>query len=260
MLSDAVHVAAAGIWVGGLAFLALLLVEAGGNRWSLAVITIPRFSLLAVGSVVVVIVTGSLNGLIELGSIAALWDTTYGLVLLAKLALVLPLLGLGAYNNRVAVPTFRARRDDPGVRRRFSRAVGVELVVMVAVVAVTAVLVAEPPPSADAAVTVTREGQIGPYLYTLTVEPARVGGNELHTYVLEKTGQPAEVDEIVLSAVLASPDVGPLELETRPAGPGHVVATRADLPLPGAWTFQLDVRKGEFDAWSATTDIPIGKD
>ena len=36
VVSDSVHVLAAGVWAGGLAFLALLLVEAGGDRWSLA--------------------------------------------------------------------------------------------------------------------------------------------------------------------------------------------------------------------------------
>ena len=46
ILSDAIHVAAAGVWVGGLAFLALLLVQAGGERWPLAAKVVPRFSTL----------------------------------------------------------------------------------------------------------------------------------------------------------------------------------------------------------------------
>jgi copper transport protein len=260
ILADAVHVAAAGVWVGGLLALSILLVEAGGSRWSLAYDAVPRFSLLALAAVAAVLASGVVGGIVEVGSIGSLRDTTYGRVLLVKVALVVPLLVLGAYNRRVTVPAFRAERSEPALRRRFARVVAVELALMVAVVAVTAVLVAEPPPKAGAAVTVTREGELGPYLYTLTVEPARAGRNEIHAYVLEQTGQPAEVDEIALSATLADPEVGPLALETRPAGPGHVIARGAELPLAGRWTFQLDVRKGDFDAWSATTDIPIGKD
>ena len=131
---------------------------------------------------------------------------------------------------------------------------------MVVVVGVTAALVAEPPAKAQAGGSVTREGEVGPFLYTLTVDPARVGRNEVHAYVLERTGQPAQVDEIGLSASLTDPDVGPLPLEATPAGPGHVVVPAAELPLPGDWTLQLDVRRGEFDEWTATTDIPIRKD
>ena len=260
IFSDAVHVAAAGVWVGGLAFLSLLLVEAGGRRWPLASQVVPRFSLLALVAVAAVLVSGTVSGILEVGSFGGLVDTTYGRVLLAKVALVVPLLGLGAYNRLVAVPALRAERDVPVLRRRFANVVGAELALMVVVVALTAVLVAEPPPKADAAVTVTREGEIGPYLYTLTVDPGRVGRNEIHVYVLEQTGQPAVVDEVALSATLAEPEVGPLELSTRPAGPGHAVSTRSDLPLPGVWSFELDVRKGDFDAWATTIDIPIGKD
>jgi len=43
----------------------------------------------------------------DLSGWRGLWDTTYGLLLLAKIGLVLPLLALGAYNNRFAVPRLR---------------------------------------------------------------------------------------------------------------------------------------------------------
>ncbi|MGH3111735.1 MAG: CopD family protein [Gaiellaceae bacterium] len=261
VLSDAVHVTAAGIWAGGLAFLALLLVEAGGDRWSRAATVVPRFSLLAVGSVIALVASGVVNGLFEVGSLAALWETTYGQLVLAKMALLVPLLALGAFNNRVSVPALRAAKAGPELRRRFSRAVALELGVMVAVVGVTAALVAEPPANArGTGGTLTREGELGPFLYTLTVEPARAGRNEVHAYVLEPTGQPAQVDEVALTATLAAPEVGPLELEATPAGPGHVVVTAAELPLTGDWTIDVDVRRGEFDAWNATVDTPIGKD
>jgi copper transport protein len=132
---------------------------------------------------------------------------------------------------------------------------------MTVVLGVSAALVAEPPAKArTGARAVSREGAVGPYTYTLTVDPARTGTNELHVYLLDATGALAPVDEIAVSAVLPSVDVGPLALDTTPAGPGHVVATAVELPLSGTWRFQLDVREGEFDAWSATTLIPIGKE
>ena len=261
VLSDAVHVAAAGVWAGGLAFLALLLVVAGGDRWRLAASAVPRFSLLALASVTALLATGLVNGLFEVRSLASLWETTYGQLLLVKAALLLPLLALGAFNNRVSVPALRAATAGPELRRRFSRAVAIELAVMVVVVGVTAALVAEPPAKAQASSSsVTREDAIGPFHYTVTVDPARVGQNEVHAYVLEHTGQPAEVDEIALTATLDQPDVGPLPLEATPAGPGHVTVAAAELPLAGSWSFELTVRRGEFDEWTTTFDIPIGKD
>jgi copper transport protein len=263
ILSDSVHVLAAGVWVGGLAFLALLLVKAGGDRWSLATKVVPRFSTLAVASVIALVAAGVVSSILELGSLSGLWETTYGRLLLAKVALLLPLVALGAYNNRVSVPRLRGADPGPQVRRRFARIVAAELALLVVVVGVTAVLVAEPPAKAQPAAAdgvASRDGRVGPYRYTLTVDPAGTGPNEIHVYLLDSTGALAPVDEIAVSATLPAVDVGPLRFEATPAGPGHGVVTGAELTLAGDWQLQLDVRKGEFDQWSTTTDIPIRKD
>jgi copper transport protein len=261
ILSDAVHVLAAGIWAGGLAFLALLLVEAGGDRWSLASTAVPRFSTIAVVSVGALIGAGLLSGYLEVRSIDGIWETTYGLLLLAKVALVLPLLALGAFNNRVSVPCLRRGASTPGSRRAFARAVTAELAILLVVVGVTTALVAEPPAKARAAGAglVSREGKVGPYDYTLIVDPARVGSNAVHVYLLDSTGQLADVDEITLAGTLPAVNVGPLEFDLSPAGPGHATGV-AQLPLPGDWQVDLHARKGDFDEWSTVIDVPIGKD
>ena len=259
VFSDALHVAAAGVWVGGLAFLVLVLVEAGGDRWSLASRIVPRFSTLAVASVVALVTTGVVSGFLEVRSWSALWETTYGRLLLAKVALLIPLVALGAFNNRVSVPRIRQDAESRS-RRLFVRTVGVELALMLVIVGVTTALVAEPPARAAAAAkVVSRDGEVGPYDYSLTVDPARAGSNEVHVYLLDSTGQLAPVDEITLSGSLPSADIGPLELELNRAGPGHVTGV-SELPLAGEWRVRLGVRKGEFDEWSTVIDIPIRKD
>jgi copper transport protein len=259
---DTVHVGAAGVWVGGLSFLALLLVVAGGDRWSLAATSVPRFSTLAILAVIALVASGILGGLLQVGSWDGLWETTYGRLLLAKVAVLVPLLALGAYNRRVSVPGLRRLDSGSPIRRRFTRVAATELALMALIVGVTTALVAEPPAKAhaDAAEVVSRDGRIGPYSYTLTVEPARAGANEIHVYLLDSTGGLAPVDEITLAGTLPALDLGPLALAATPAGPGHAIATAAELPLPGDWQLRLDVREGEFDVWSTTIPVPIGKD
>ncbi len=260
--ADAIHVVAAGVWVGGLLFLALLLVEAGGDRWSLAASVVPRFSTLAVVSVIALVAAGVVSGFLEVGSWDALWHTTYGQLLLVKVALLMPLLVLGAFNNRVSVPRLRSAAAGPRTRRRFVGSVAVELALMVVIVGVTAVLISEPPAKAQAVIAagpISREGKVGPYDFAITVDPARVGSNSIHLTLLDSTGQLAAVDEIGLSATLPAVDVGPLRFEATPAGPGHVIS-RAEFPLAGDWQLEIDVRKGEFDEWRAFVDIPIRKD
>jgi copper transport protein len=264
ILSDCVHVLAAGVWVGGLAFLALLLVTAGGERWSLATKVVPRFSLLAVVSVIALVSAGVVSGFLEVRSWNGLWETTYGRLLLAKIALLIPLIGLGAFNNRVSVPRLRAQDTGPRVRRRFVRSVALELTLMVVVVGVTAALVAEPPAKAQLAAAggpVSRDTRIGPFDLNVVVDPARTGSNEIHLYLLDRsTGQPVRVDEVKVSASLPAADLGPLRFTAIPAGPGHAVVPAASLPFVGSWRLLVEARRGDFDQWSTTVNIPIRKD
>jgi copper transport protein len=264
LVSDWVHVLAASAWIGGLAFVLLALWRASGERWPLASRTVPRFSTLAVVSVAALLVAGVVNGYLEVRSWSALWETTYGQLLLVKVALVLPVLALGAFNNRFSVPRLRAGIASAIDRRRFLRATAAELALVVCIVGVTAVLVAEPPAKAQVAAEagpVSQEAIVGPFHLELVVDPARTGTNQIHLYLLDhSTGQPAQVDEIRVAASLPAAGIGPIRLQATPAGPGHAVVTAATFPLVGDWRLRVDVRKGEFDQWSTTVTIPIRRD
>ncbi len=141
VVADAAHVQAAAVWTGGLGFLVLGLALAGRKRWELAATSVPRFSTTAVVSVAILIVAGTINGYLQVRQWRGLWETEYGILLLVKVGLVLPLLAMGAYNNRFAVPRLRAQIASGMERVRFLRLAGVELAVMLAVVGVTAALV-----------------------------------------------------------------------------------------------------------------------
>ena len=225
--SDWVHVLAASAWIGGLAFLLLALGRARGERWQLAGRAVPRFSGVAVVSVAALLLAGVVNGYIEVRSWNALWNTTYGQLLLVKVALVVPVLALGAFNNRVSVPRFRAGIDTSRERRHFLRATAAELALVVGIVGVTAVLVAEPPAKAQLAaqsLPVSEEAFFGPFHLTLVVDPARTGSNQIHVYLLDHaTGQPTKVDEVRVAASLPAAEHRPAPLlgRARRAGARH---------------------------------------
>jgi copper transport protein len=144
-IADVLHVQAAALWTGGLAAVFAALVLQRGSRWRLAATAVPRFSQLAVFSVAVLVVAGTISGYLEVRAFRGLWETSYGQLLLAKLAIVTPLLALGAWNNRFAVRRLRSELASGLERRRFVQRAAVELGLMIAVVAVTAVLVSQPP-------------------------------------------------------------------------------------------------------------------
>ncbi len=212
LLFDVTHIAAASTWVGGLGFTILALMLAGEDRWPLASRAVPRFSILAVASVATLVVAGSVRGYQEVKSFHGLWDTTYGQLLLVKIALVMPLLLLGLYNNRFAVPRLKKQIASIVEQRRFLRVAGTELAIMAAIVGVTAVLVTEPPAKASvsAAKYATDTVPIGPLEVNYLIDPAKTGPNVIHLYFYRpKSGFPANVDDAKMSATLPSQEPRP---------------------------------------------------
>ena len=88
--ADVLHVVAAALWTGGLAFLVIGLRLAEGDRWPLATRAVPRFSTMAVHSVVALIVAGFVAAYLQVRTWRGLWETEYGLLLLAKIVLAPP--------------------------------------------------------------------------------------------------------------------------------------------------------------------------
>ena len=95
---DAAHLAAACVWIGGLALLAGALL-ARAHASELAHV-LPRWSRVAMICVAVLVVTGAIQAWRETGSLPALTTTVYGWLVLAKVGGLLVLLVLGDQGRR----------------------------------------------------------------------------------------------------------------------------------------------------------------
>jgi copper transport protein len=277
LTSDVIHVVSAAIWTGGLALMLLGLLLAGDDRWLLAMTCVPRFSNMAVLSVVALIAAGIVSAYLQVRTWSGLWETEYGLLILAKVALLLPLLALGAYNNRYAVPRCKSGIASPLERRRFLRVTAAELGIMTAIVAVTAVLInaepartelemeamseAEHPAMTDDAMTEGHESfegsvQLGDMEAMITVDPAMPGENTITITFMESAETPTEVS---VAASLPSQDIGPLDFTAKPdpAQPHAYVIEDASLSIAGDWELRIEALLGEFDLLTETITVPI---
>ncbi|MDT0392460.1 copper resistance CopC/CopD family protein [Streptomyces dubilierae] len=114
MASSVLHLLATGVWLGGLVALLLTLRRASVDGLAEVV---PRFSRVAFTSVAVLAVTGLYQSWRGLGSLSALTGTSYGRLLLAKLAAVTVLLWAAGHARRwtarIAAPAPTARTAVP---------------------------------------------------------------------------------------------------------------------------------------------------
>ena len=99
--SVTVHVAAMALWIGGLFTVALLLLRRGddvGDGPPLADV-VAGFSRLALTAVALIVVTGLYQAWREVGHLGALTGTAYGRLLLAKVAVLLVVIGVARYSR-----------------------------------------------------------------------------------------------------------------------------------------------------------------
>jgi copper transport protein len=145
----------------------------------------------------------------------------------------------------------------PGIALR--RALRTEIGILAVVIGVTAMLVSYAPPNTEATGPFTATKLVGPLELQITVDPAKVGRNEMHLYMFRsKDGSQFNgTKELRVRMTLPSKDIGPLAARATKAGPGHYVVPAADFGLAGKWQVGFIGRVSEFDQYETTFEVPI---
>jgi copper transport protein len=266
--ANVLHVASISAWLGGIGALVLALRAAtrrleSADRTRLLAAVVGRFSALAGVAIAVLLASGVVQGLVEVRTVPHLVDTAFGRAVLAKTVLFAGIVGLGWFNRRRLLPALeRAARDaaDPGrTGALLRRTLRTELVLGIAALAVTGALAGYPPSIAESSGPYSTTADIGPARLEMTVDPARVGPNEIHVYLFDRrTGAQYEATkELTVTAELPEKRIAPIELHSTKAGPGHYVISGATLSVAGDWTIELAARVSEFDEHRARVEVPI---
>jgi putative copper resistance protein D len=170
--SDAVHLLATGVWLGGLLPLCVSLWHLQGPTTTAAEIlarrVVHRFSALAFGCVASLVLTGSVNTWVLVGSVPALIGTPYGHLLLIKLALVGLVLAVAALNRYWLVPSLAASGAVPALRP-LARSVLLETTIGAGILLLVGYLGITPP--------ARHEEPVWPFAFRLSwISPADVPG------------------------------------------------------------------------------------
>lgn len=260
-----------------------------------------RFSGIATVCVALLVATGSYQAWRGVGSLDALAGSAYGRLLVFKLAAVGVLLWFGWMSrsvvrsrlrrtlsavvappplasavmaggprrpSRSAGPPRSARRPDrieqerqALARRQLRWSVRIEAAIGIAVLAVTALLVATPPGARPDAAEAAPPAQAvtqpdvasaevrlagGGRVY-VQLDPARVGSATLTVTVLDDASKPWNVPEVAAKLSLEPQGIGPLPVPLRQVQPGDYTSDGLVLPTAGTWQAQITVRTSDID-------------
>ncbi|MER5343058.1 copper resistance protein CopC [Streptomyces mirabilis] len=180
--------------------------------------------------------------------------------------------------QQAAVATARQKRlrDADPARAGLRRSVLAEAGVAVVLLAVTTVLTStEPGRTEEAAQQATSSssqrsgplslklpfdtgGQDGKGTAEVTLDPARVGGNEMHVFVERPNGKAFDVPEVKVAFTLAAKKIGPLPVTPDRIATGHWSAIGVQIPMAGDWEIAVTVRTSDIDQTTVTKNAKIG--
>ena len=332
--SDIIHLTAVAVWLGGLVTLVTIVLRRPDSQAAArkserrgyqaatadAARAVSRFSPIALGCVSAIVATGTYQAWRGVGSWGALFETTYGRLLLVKIVALCALVALGnlarqrvqrlrapvaaivaaqaspvreaaAPANRVTVKagararanhSLRPRRTDThaGVggadesaqlnadqaavtltRLRWS--VSIEVAIVTAVLAVTAVLVNTPTaretyrPPTTATVAFDTGGPQGIGKVSVVVTPARLGPNVFRVSVTNVNGQPYGPQQIAVVLALPERNLGPLPVRLTTEGPGTYLSAPAIVTITGQWSLRITIRSDAFDETTVTIPVAV---
>ncbi|MET0494256.1 MAG: copper resistance protein CopC [Actinoplanes sp.] len=257
--ADVVHLAAMAVWLGGLVTLAAFLLRQAHPRVLGRIL--PVWSRLAALAVVWLVGAGTVQAVVQVGSVGALWGTAYGRLVLAKVAILALVLTAAAFARRL-VQRSQVTTAGPG---RLRRTVGIEVAATVLVLGLSAVLVQVTPGRNVTAEQAASTGKgvsqtLTSDLFTLqfSVYPVELGeNNTVHGFTYTPEGKPLPAREWTVTTRLTGQDLEPVSQPMLPLNPRNDAVGALTFPLAGTYELSFTVRTTEIDQATVRTTITV---
>lgn len=279
LVIDVLHLAAAVTWLGGLVALALFLPglerrHEPEEALSFLALAAPRLSTVAFWSVELLLATGLYQAWVYIAGPTLLTTSSYGVALVVKLALLLPMLVLAGVQRFLILPRLKASGSGGqsasasalarfrASRRLLLAEAGLAFALLLAVGFLTALPPARVPRApvvaADSAplsaLGVTLADHAGPTLVTLTIGPTTSGPAVITARLQDAGGQALEAASVRFSASLAGTDT---RVDTLLSARGGRFIGSADLTRPGTWRLSVAVTPESSPAGTASFTIVL---
>jgi copper transport protein len=212
---DWLHLISGSLWLGGLVGLLVLWFSLPTrSRVPALAIVVPRFSTVALLSVVVLLGTGTGATIEHMPALEALWQTGYGVAILVKIGILAAAIALASGNLLRTKPQLVAARERPErgepAARLLRRLIGGETFLVGAAAFVAAVLSSLAPPPPAFALQNSALAQVGPgrvaetvkragYQLQVLISPNKAAAPDTFALRITKHGQPVQHANVTLT-------------------------------------------------------------
>ncbi|CAN7641534.1 copper resistance CopC/CopD family protein [Bosea sp. LjRoot237] len=236
------HAVAFAGWAGALLPLAFALREPAGA------VALTRFSARIPFLLIALLLSGTVLAIVQVERPQALLETVYGNVLLAKLGLVVILVGLASFNRYRL--TAKVASGQITASQQLRRVVAAEIVVVLAILG-TAALWRFTPPSRALIAAAAQPASI--HIHTekamadVSVTPGRAGPVTITVSLLNGEFGPLKARELRLSLANPAAGIEPIERQAIRQEDGDWQVGDLTLPITGRWTVELEILVSDFE-------------
>jgi copper transport protein len=250
---DGLHVLSGALWIGGLMGLLVLWGSLGaGRRIAGLSIVVPRFSNVALTSVIVLLGSGVAASVLHLPTLASLWQTSYGKAIIVKAAILLAAIFVASFNLFKTVPGLRSSVQQPSAVGLLRALVSTEVVLVASAIVVAAVLSSlAPPPKALASIGAasahTGPGKVSEaitshgYQLQIGVNPNRAAVPNEFALRLTKNGRPVTGADVTATFTMLDMEMQSQIYKLSESAPGLYEHSAPALVMVGHWGISYGV-------------------
>lgn len=257
LVLDASHLLAGSVWIGGLIGLVVLWqATAALHRVGALSYVVPRFSRVALVSVLLLLGSGIWASVLHVPTLASLWQTSYGKVILIKIGLLGTAMVLAAVNLLRTRPRLAAAERRPdlagGAANLLRQLVSAEIVLVVWAIFAAAVLTSFAPPSKALAQVEGASARVGPgpvsrvvekngYRLAFRVSPNRAAVPNDFSIDITRGDKPVRGAEVVARFAMLDMEMGELSYRLPERAPGVFARTEPALVMVGHWGLEFEI-------------------
>jgi copper transport protein len=267
VLLDWLHLVSGSLWLGGL--IGLLVIWRSlpvARRVAGLIVCVPRFSNVAFVSVLVLLGTGIGATVLHLPVLAALWQTSYGKMILIKIGILAATIPLAAVNLLRNKPGLLAAGEQATLGERparlLRRLVGGEATLIAGAVFAAALLSSLAPPPPAFAEQGSALARVGPgrvaatlkragYTLQVLVDPNRAVAPNSFALKLSRNGRPVRRADVTLAFAMLDMQMPQQEYRLTETTPGIYTRKAPALVMVGHWGLSFTITPKGAPAFTA---------
>ncbi len=261
IILDYAHNLLASVWIGGVIYAAFVMIPSfsklePNKKEQFSLLVIPKISSMIIIAVGILIITGpTLLWFLE-SNVGLLYDSTYGKLILAKIALGIIMVAIGGYNQfRIQKPAEKnLESGNIFVYNKFRRTLKIESVVGIVLLGVVALLANSSLPAGE-----IQEAQAGNVSFgyqtlqfssaakfDISINPLSTGTNTVTTSITSLDEKPlGDISEVILKISNPQKGISPIDLKLLPvkSADANSFVTQyignATFGFPGTWHIEI---------------------